>query len=329
MPKAPAIPDGVSLTKQRAYLSDVTVSLGLFNVPCAFVPAKKADTSVKLRVICPHNGHGTDAVPPQQMYVCEGNDASSMVRAALADASITKIADLRNAVDKALLGVHGPYRSSEAARAREVDGALHKVTEDEIKALKSDGEDSDITEGQMALQVAPREQFSSSVLPSGTVYRLRPKSGAFSAYAILMEAIAETGDAFVTYGEVIARDQQKLFALTVFTDAEGTRQIIAQETLRPGDMAELDRVDVEFSEAHKKMAVELIQTSVADFDADEYVSRRKQRAEELDERLRSGGAGTVVSTTATRSAAASNGNDALLDALSASLAAKKPAKKAS
>jgi hypothetical protein len=327
MPKAPTIPDGVSLTKQRAYLSDITVSLGLFNVPCAFVPAKAADTSTKFRIICPHGDHGDEAVPPAQRYICEGHTAEDTVRAVLADASLTKAADLRAAVDAALLKVHGPYSSSEAARAREVDKVLHKVTAEEIGATK-ESTDPDIVEGQMALQTSPRGQVTASVLPSGIAYRLRPRNGAFQAYAILMDAISATGDEYAVYGEVIARGEQKLFLLSVFTDAAGTRQIIAQESLRPGDMAELDRIEVAYSEAHAKMARELIVSSAVDFDPESYVSQRKVRAEELDERLRTEGGGTVTSTTATRSADPSNGGNALLASLEASLAAtKKPARK--
>lgn len=320
-PKKPAIPDGVSLTKQRAYLSEITVSLGLFNVPCAFVPAKATDNSLKLKVVCPHTDHGKDAIAPTQQYVCDGNDAVTLVRKALNDPNITKIGNLRDAIDAALLAVHGPYASSEAARAREVDGVLHKLSPEEVETFRKTADDTDIIEQQMALQASPREQVAANILPSGTVYRLRPKSGAFVAYSILMDAIAETEADTVVYGEVIARDQQKLFALSVFTDAEGTRQIIAQEMLRPGDLAELDHATVEYPDSHLKMAVDLIHQSTEDFDPEMYENRRKAKAEELDEQLRSGGGGTAISTVAARSSNGANGSDALLAALEASLSA--------
>lgn len=323
-PKKPAIPDGVSLTKQRAYLSEITVSLGLFNVPCAFVPAKATDNSIKLKVVCPHADHGDDAIAPVQQYVCEGNDAVTLVRKALNDPNITKIGNLRDAIDAALLGVHGPYASSGAARAREVDGVLHKLTPEQVEEFRKGAVDeTDIVEQQMALQASPREQVAANILPSGTVYRLRPKNGAFVAYSILMDAIAETEADTVVYGEVIARDQQKLFALSVFTDAEGTRQIIAQEMLRPGDLAELDHATVEYPDSHLKMAVDLIRQSTEDFDPESYENRRKAKAEELDEQLRSGGGGTAISTVAARSSNGANGSDALLAALEASLSATK------
>src|SRR4051794_12932792 len=107
--KKPPVPEGISLTKQRSYMSDITVSLGLLHVPCDFMPAKATDNSVKFKVVCPHTDHGDTAIAPSQRYVCEGNSAEDLIRRVLADASLTKAADLRAAIDKALLAVHGPY----------------------------------------------------------------------------------------------------------------------------------------------------------------------------------------------------------------------------
>jgi non-homologous end joining protein Ku len=323
--KKPSIPEGVALTKQRAYLSEINVSLGLLNVSCDFVPAKATDNSVKLKVICPHEDHGNQAIQPGQAYLCQGHTAEDLVRRVLADASISKVGDLRAKLTDALKAVHGPYTSAEAARAREVDKVLHKVTPEEIAELRSDATDeNDITEGAMALASSPREQVEAAVLPSGTVYRLRPRNTSFQAYSVLMDAIEATSSDFVTYGEVIARETQKLFVLSVFTDAEGVRQIIAQETLRPGDMADLDKVTVPYPDTYATMAVDVIKTNAVDFDAASYINQRKERAAELDERLRSEG-GTAVATQAARAADPNNGSDDLLAALQASLAATKKA----
>lgn len=330
--KKPPVPEGISLTKQRAYIADVLVSYEYFSVPCDFVAAKATDNSVKFKVICAHPEHGKEAVAPAQRYLCEGNTVEDKVRAIVSDASLTKATDIRAAIEAALTTAHPAFTANEGGRAREVDKALHPVTPEEIAEIKS-ADTSDITEGQMALLSSPKEQVQAQVIPSGTVYRLRPRNGAFQAYSILMDAIERTYAEYQVYGEIIARDTQKMFLVSVFTDPDGTRQLIAQESLRPGDMAELDKCYVDVSERHAEKAAELIAEGAVDFEADSYVNQRKVKAAEMDDRLRNVGGGTATghAAQAARAANPANGSDNIMAALEASAVAarEKKARKAS
>ncbi len=226
------------IQKQRAYASGVSINfLGLVNLVVDVIPARKADKSTQFKVICP------DCKEPHilsQRYLCED--------------------------DK-----HGPFALNETARAKEINGVLMAMTQDEIAAVKA----AQLEANDLTVSVFSAEEVEESTRPSGSSYRLRPKM-ALSTYAMLVALIADTSKAFI--GELNLRDNQKMFRIEAWKG-----QLVLQELIRPDELAAPDSIPAtKYDTKNLKMLKELAESNIEQFDPEQFRNTVRERAAELD-----------------------------------------------
>lgn len=274
---------------QRSYASDVSLSFfSLMNLMVDVVPAKQADDSTKFVTICPDcTAPGVEPTRLSQRYICLDNDPLVSVRTAvdvaLADSSIKSVPKLRDAVkeavDKGVLAAHGPFTVGEAARAKEIAKVLYRVTEDEIAEVK----ETDLPEKQGDVEVFPAEQIERATMPSGSIYRLRPKGG-LPLYAMLLDLVGDTAKAYIV--ELNLRGGQKLYRVAVETDG-ANRQLVLHELIRPGDLAPFDALVLPSYDGRLlDQAGQLVDARIEDFDPSKFENGVKARAKALAESKR-------------------------------------------
>lgn len=316
---------------QRSYASDVSLSfLSLMNLICDVIPARQADDSTKFVTICPDcDAPGVEPTRLSQRYICLDHDPLAEVRTAvdvaLSDSSIKSVPKLREAVtaavDKGVLAAHGPFTVAEAARAKEISKVLYRVTAEEIAEVK----DTDLPEKQAEVEVYPSEQIERATMPSGSIYRLRPKGG-LPVYAMLLDLLADTSKAFIT--ELNLRGSQKLYRVSVETDADGNRQMVLHELIRPGDLAPFDTLNLpEYDGRLLDRAAQLVDTQLGDFDASKFENAVKARAVALAEAKRD--PNLEPAPKAKKAKPEDTGGDELLALLEAAVAETTTKKKAS
>lgn len=164
---------GTKSPSHRAYVSDVTISVGPMEVVGDIIPPKvaNADKAEAFKSICPECA---EAYPVKQQYVCT-EDAT-----------------------------HGPFAIGDCAKAQEHDGVFVRVSADEV----ADARASVLPPKQLILNVHSSADLHDSVLESGNSYVFRPKStGQF--YGVLLDFLAKNTD-LVFVGEVNLRGKDKL-----------------------------------------------------------------------------------------------------------------------
>lgn len=284
---ATAEPAPAEPKKQRTFASNVTVSLAVMNMQTDLLPVKQGDGAVKFKIVCPDCD---DTVTMDQKYICTEDESH----------------------------VH---TSGTAARAKDVDGVLVKVTAEDIEAIK----EPTLEPNQLDLQVYPADQVDAATRPVGVAYRVRPKptKGSMQVYGVLRDLFADESVAYI--GEMTIRSEQKLFRAEVWHG-----QILLQELARPELVAPVDQIDVTYDTKLLKTAKALADALVEDFDPEAFRSVVQQRAAEFDAAQRAAATGTAPAPKKKAAPKQDDSTDALLAALEASVTqikAKKPASK--
>lgn len=273
-------------TKQRAAASDVAIGLGLIRTTVDVVPARRSDGEAKFKLICPQC---TTPTRGAQTYICIHDETHH-------------------------------YTSDEADRAIEVDKVLKRVTPEEIAAIK----DTELPAGEINFLVVPAAEVEAATLPSGALYRLRPKAENDQAYGLFAALVSDPAYAFI--GELTMRSNQKLYRASVWKG-----QVVLQELVRPSEFHEADPIDIHIDPRLAAVSAKLVETLAESFDPDAFANRIRERALALAEAKRSGAPAPAKPKPVTPTAV--DATDQLLAMLTASVAAaeaaKAPAKKAS
>lgn len=265
----------------RAYASDLNlVLLGTMNLNVDAVPARRPAARVELKTIHPFRDDPTQL--PQVYWDEETNEH---------------------------------FVLGEMARARLVDGVLHRVSDEELEALKTPL----LPPGEATVTPYAASEIENCTKPGGTLYWLRPRKGkskkvldsAAKVYALFVDAIAASEFAWVT--EMTMRDQQKMFRLISWQGC-----LALQELIRPGEFQHIEATtfdyDVRLLDAVDKAAA----AHLHEFNPDEFLNFYRDRAADLDEAKRTGQPIDVA--IATKPAPDASDDDALLAMLSASVA---------
>lgn len=228
----------------KTAVKDLNVSLldGLMNLKVDALPTKRAAETVSFKVIVPLPGEPTQ---PKQMYVHPDDVASTK----------------------------GPVRmwtTTECDRAREVDGILHRVTQEEIDAAKEPA----IEKGSIDLKVYDAGAVEGTTRPSGALYTLRPKAVPH-VYAMLVDLAADTGLALI--GEMTVRDVQRLYRLVSWNGS-----LLLQELIRPGEFYDAEDYTHDYPAALLTKMKDACMASLAVFDPDAYTNHLREQAAALD-----------------------------------------------
>ena len=119
-------------------------------------------------------------------------------------------------------------------------------------------------------------------------YYLAPAEGAAKAYALLLQAMKESGR--VGIARVVIRSKEQLVAIRPQDDLLLMETLLfGDEVVPPKELGELDTVgEVEAGKREVKMAEQLIESLATDFDPDRYRDTYRERVLELIERKAEG-----------------------------------------
>lgn len=206
---------------------------------------------------------------------------------------------------------HGPFSTSDAARAKEVqkDRLVH-VTAEEIKAVK----EPTLPAKEMTVSVFPAAQVDDATRPSGLAYRVRAEK---NLPVVSMIADLVTGGDFALIGELtLGRSGQKLYRLSTWKG-----ELVLEELARPDEVIEFAATTVPYDAKLLDQAKQLASLQAGDFDPVQFRDQARERAHALDE-------AKLAGAPAPKPAAAlpaKEGTTDLLAALEASIAASKAA----
>jgi non-homologous end joining protein Ku len=230
-------------TAQRAAASDVAIGLGLIRTTVDVVPARRSDGEAKFKLICPHC---TTPTRGAQTYICTHDEDHQ-------------------------------FTSDEADRAIEVDKVLKRVTTDEIAAIK----ETDLPPGEINFTPVPAAEIEAATLPSGALYRLRPKADNDQAYGLFAAIVSDPAWAFI--GELTMRSSQKFYRASVWKG-----QVVLQELVRPSEFHDADSINITIDPRLAAVSAKLVETLAESFDPEAFANRVRDRALALAEAKRSG-----------------------------------------
>lgn len=228
------------MARTRATASNVTVSFGLISFPVDLVPAVRSKSSkaksASTKMVCPTCMGNNNLNPLKQQYVCSHD------------------------------GEHGPFAKGDAGTALEIDGELHKPTLDQLAALAQ----VDGVRGTVALTVHPADQVEAHTMPSGNIYRLRPRGDGMH-YGLVMRLVADMNAAFLC--EVTNKGATLLYRALVRDE-----MLVLAELVRPSEFHEAEPVEVAaFDEKLIATGRVLVESLMEDFDPESFADRRKAR----------------------------------------------------
>jgi non-homologous end joining protein Ku len=255
-------------SKVRASLTGVTVSCGVISFDVDLVPAtrknedKRAANSVALSRCCPQC---EDAVAVKSQLTCENG--------------------------------HGPLAQNELHYATAIDGALVKVSMDEVQAAKTPAVDARTVQ----FSVFRAAEVEQATLPSGNIYRMRMPAKASKAttqaYALMLDLLADTDLAFLA--ELVVKGVGKLYRGIV---RDG--MITLTEMIRPSLFHVPEGVDVPddspMAAAGRAMVMEMVGT----FDPADWESAAEERLKALQAAAEAGSAVGLPLTAPAMTAAA-------------------------
>ena len=189
-------------------------------------------------------------------------------------------------------GMH--YMQGEMDKAREVDGVLHRVTPDEIDALK----EAVLPTGEATIAPFAADEIDAVTRPGGSAYWLRPstpttgrgKSKTKKAvpasqlrnYALLVDALAaDPTKAWVM--EMTLRGEQKMWRLVSWQD-----RLLLSEVIRPGEFSTIPAVETTYDGRLLDGVLAAAEANMQPFKPDEYVNFYRDRAAAMDEAKRTG-----------------------------------------
>lgn len=263
---------------------EMTFFDGLVNLECSMVPVKRSEAA-SAKLVCPEC---EDATKLDQRYLCPADDG------------------------------HGPFTTSEAGRAIEVDKILRKITPEEAAALK----EPTLPSGQAEFSSFPAEEVEANTMAHGSVYRLRPKN-AQRQYSALVDFLrgGKAGQALIT--ELTYRGNQRMYRLI-----ERDGMLVLTELVRPGEMHPAENVTTEYAADLLEMFAGAFEANEQEFDPEEFASVTRTRVAELETSKRDPNAPAPKPVAKASAKAADDDDSALMAALAASMAAKKtPAKR--
>jgi hypothetical protein len=223
----------------RPVMSDVAVSiLGIINFSANLIrvtePKAKGES---FKLICPSC---TTPTKPSQKYICP--DCA------------------------------GAFSSGELDKAREVGKALHRVTADDVAAVRT----TSLPEKEIRLTPYKASEVLPRTQPDGTSYRLDVVK--FKDVGAMAVDLVDATPDVVYIGEMNAgRGQEKLYQLVTWNGA-----LILQEIARPDEVVEFETAPVTYDARLLEPAKAWASMQVAEFTADDFASRRKARIAELD-----------------------------------------------
>lgn len=211
---------------------------------------------------------------------------------------------------------HGPFTVGEAARAIEVDKILRKITPDEAASLKQ----PTLPSGQAEFTAFPASEVEAHTMAHGSVYRLRPKN-AQRQYSALVDFLRgdKADQALIT--ELTYRNNQRMYRLI-----ERDGMLVLTELVRPGEMHPPENVTTEYAADLLEMFTGAFEANEQEFDSEAFESATRSRVAELEASKRDPNA-PAPKTVAKAKPKADDDDSALMAALAASMAGKKPAAK--
>ena len=232
----------------RAFASGVSLTLfGTTTILVDLLPARRSDSTADTKLVCPSC---EDGVKLDQQYACSANPK------------------------------HGPFTNSDAHRAIAIDGMLRKVTTEELEALKA----PTTPNGEAEFSVFQAAEVEAQTMPSGSVYRARPKSNA-KIYHMLVDLVSDRSLAFIA--ELTLRGSQKLYRLVA---RDGLLTLV--ELIRPGEFHDIEVAGAEYDAALLVELTKFIKGSgdyagiLGEFNGDAWRNVHRERAEALAEAKR-------------------------------------------
>ncbi len=264
----------------KTYASDLNLTLlGTMTLSVDAVPARRSEARIEFKTISPTRDEPTQL--PQVFWDQENNEH---------------------------------FKQGEMAKARLVDGVLHRVSAEDIEALKTPV----LPPGEAVVSTYKMSDIEDVTKPGGTLYWLKPHAPKGKAvpkaternYALFVDVLADSDFAWVM--EMTLRGDQKMFRLISWDG-----RLALQELIRPGEFNEVPLVECDYDERLVAAANAAAEANVREFDPDEFLNYHRERAAQLDELMRSGESVTPV-VTAAAAEAESVDDEALLAMLAAS-----------
>lgn len=232
--------------RQRSYISQFAVQLGLFTVQVELVPVRKPNTrgggeesGGGFTNVCPDCSQ-----PVHQSYSCD-----------------TK---------------HGPYTVGQLAKCKETADGLVRLSIDDIQAIA----DADVAPGILELSVCKTEELLGATMFAGNSYRLRPaKKAPRGHYALLQALISDPGITLYGMARLNARSQGVPFILTSYQG-----QVVLSQVIKPQDMAPTDELgSLDLDPKSLAMAQELRAALLGPLNTELFESKRADKLAEVME----------------------------------------------
>jgi len=278
-------------TPAKTAIKDLSVTMlgGMMTLKVDALACRKPEERVEFKLVVPAS-ETPEPTKPVQMYVHpdDVDSASGPVRM---------------------------WKVSECERAREIDGILYRVTQEEIDAAK----EPVIEKGAIDIKVHRAADVEAQTRPSGAVYRLRPKAVPH-VYAMLVDLASDPDLAFL--GEMTVRDVQRLYRLTSWNGA-----LLLQECIRPGEFYDAEDYRHDYPEALLDKMREAVAATVEDFEPDAYYSHLREQAKAFDESKRDPNAPKPEPKAKPKAEASVDDLMAMLDGVAAKAKPKAKAKK--
>lgn len=263
----------------RTYAADLNLTLlGTMTLNVDAVPARRPAAKVELKMI-----HPTREEPTQlpQVYWDEENNEH--------------------------------FVQGQMAKARLVDGVLHRVAPEDIEALKT----PILPPGEAIVNPYKASEIEDATKPGGTLYWLKPHApkgksvpkAAQKNYALFVDVLASSDFAWIM--EMTIRNEQKMFRLISWDG-----RLALQELIRPGEFNEVPLVEFDYDERLVPAIEAAAEAHVREFKADEFLNYHRERAEQLDNALANG---TAIEPVIAEVASINDEDDALLAMLAASV----------
>lgn len=239
----------------KSYQSGVTIKLGLIDFAGDLWTVKKTNAGAeeKSTTVCPtcEEPHKVN-----QFYKCSTDES------------------------------HTGFTQKECHKAKEVDGALVKVSADAVKAAKS----SNLEPNFLELNVHKAEDVACKTVENGTAYVIRVgKKKDAERLGVLRDLLARRSD-LVLMGQVNLRSADKLMRLVPGLND----QLMLLEMVWPEDMDAYEEPSSDYKPEMLDVAEKFADTLITDFDADAYKKAAREKMAALTEAAKTGAPLTLV-----------------------------------
>lgn len=299
-------------TSSRCFASERQLVVGGVAVEVNFFPPRRSTNDMKLESSCPACYAADQAAEPIKTEVFHH-------------------------CGRGIAG-HGPFKYADLVRATKDDDGVMQVigSVEEVNAVKGVNDDPDLEEDEdLSFHLIGHlaEKIEASTYPLGTPYILRPVPGKPNwLFPFLFEKIGhdgrykvgtgKTAKVMVLVGHVVLKGNRKFMMIRTWNG-----QLVAQELLRPEDVHEFAPIEIVKNPKFAKLVDDSLELIEEEFDPANYENEtRKRMAEFRDARLADSTATIIPMPTRVAAVPAELDEDAMLLALTASVAAAKAAK---